>query len=309
MKLKLQFTFIVLAFLVSQLPLNGQIALNNVSQFEKFKSGTTYVIIKDTNNIQAQKFMSIYRNFWYFNQIKFIPLKDVSNYKSENCMFISINSMTISSKNKKNTNIFLTFWAFDTKTVNSKSTNIDFVKQVQLGRIDLYTDFVTLDSPSKISTYKYSGNNHFRNWGLGYLKNYLQEFQRLISLKNNVALTKSKHNELQLSFLKNKILFVPEYLFTKFDHKTGSEEDFVDEIWLFENYAGKYKVLSSKELNNKILTDKHPFYYLQYVKSGSNKFVYIVNSHTGEIVYHKQSNRSYNLEQKDIDRITEKIHQ
>jgi len=86
--------------------------------------------------------------------------------------------------------------------------------------------------------------------------------------------------------LKNQTLFCPDDNFHKmnaFNAADGKETIHPDEI--FQDYKFSYKILSNKELEDKLLADSEPFYYLLFLRNSSAKMVGIVNSRTGEIIY------------------------
>jgi len=60
-------------------------------------------------------------------------------------------------------------------------------------------------------------------------------------------------------------------------------------------------------LNSKILSEKNAFYYVQYVKSSTDKFVSVINSSTGEIVYSVYTPVSYNIKSDDLEDLQKKI--
>jgi hypothetical protein len=76
---------------------------------------------------------------------------------------------------------------------------------------------------------------------------------------------------------------------------------------LFSDYELKYKIIPTKELNDRVLEDKEEFYYLMYVKSSSFKYVSVVNSRTGECIYSKFNTGAYNLKSGDIKDLSKKI--
>ena len=86
----------------------------------------------------------------------------------------------------------------------------------------------------------------------------------------------------------------------KFNKFTGDESKKHEEKDIFEDYTLKYKLLPMKELSDKILTDKTPFYYMVYIKSSTDKFVTVYNAATSEIIYSVYTTTSYNLKSSDL---------
>jgi hypothetical protein len=115
------------------------------------------------------------------------------------------------------------------------------------------------------------------------------------------------YNEQELNKLKTSTLYVPDYVLVKFNMFTGDESKQHKEEDLFEDYKLKYQVLSTKKLNDNILSDPAGFYYLLYVKSSTDKFVSVVNSKTGEIIYSEYTGVKYNLKPGDLKDLYQKI--
>jgi hypothetical protein len=90
-------------------------------------------------------------------------------------------------------------------------------------------------------------------------------------------------------------------MFTGDESKQHKEED------LFEDYKLKYQLVSTKKLNDNIVNDPSGFYYLLYVKSSTDKFVSVINSRTGEIIYSDYTPVKYNLKPGDLKDLYKKI--
>ena len=66
-------------------------------------------------------------------------------------------------------------------------------------------------------------------------------------------------------------------------------------------------IISDEELNNKILNNEE-LYYLRYVRMNAERFLQVVNSKTGEIIYRNYiTGMSYNIKSKDIKELNDKI--
>ena len=60
-------------------------------------------------------------------------------------------------------------------------------------------------------------------------------------------------------------------------------------------------------MNNKILNNEE-LYYLRYVRMNAERFLQVVNSKTGEIIYRNYiTGMSYNIKSKDIKELNDKI--
>jgi hypothetical protein len=130
---------------------------------------------------------------------------------------------------------------------------------------------------------------------MGYLRK-----NEVVQLKNEIE------NDIELKNLKNETLYVPSYTMIKYNKFNGNESKSHDEEDIFEDYKNKYKIVSTEELNNKILSETQPFYYLVYIRSCTQKFINVVNSSTGEIIYSEYNAISYNMKTKDLRKLYKK---
>jgi hypothetical protein len=206
------------------------------------------------------------------------------------------------------THLYLELWTPSAKFLASKSKKgIGKKDHQQLARIDLFTDFPTLNNPSNIYLTDYSGEGHIRNWGPGILKNYLQILMQMLDAGKEVKLYSQQLEDPKVKELKNKTLYVPDYVLTKFNKFSGDETKKHEEKDIFEDYKFKYQLLPIAELNKKILEDKEPFYYLVYIKSSTDKFLTIINSSTGEIIYKVYYPASYNINSDNLEDLCKTI--
>lgn len=214
-----------------------------------------------------------------------------------------------SSKNGINystTHIYLELWTCEDNYFQStKKKDFADKNKVQVARIELFTDFMALSDPDLLFQSDYDGNGHIRNWGPGILKNQLQALIGFLNKNEPRKLFPAINNPTEIAKLKKEVLYVPDYVLIKFNKFTGNEAEKHTEKDVFEDYKFKYKLLSTAELNQKIVTDKTPFYYLIYIKSSTDKYITVFNSVTGEIIYSKYSPMSYNIKSGDLKNIVD----
>lgn len=84
-------------------------------------------------------------------------------------------------------------------------------------RMELFTDFLTLNQPDNIYETDYDGNGHIRNWGPGILKNYIQSLMGCLDKGESRVLTKEIINLKEIKNLKKDVLYVPDYVLIKFN--------------------------------------------------------------------------------------------
>ena len=100
---------------------------------------------------------------------------------------------------------------------------------------------------------------------------------------------------------------MPDYVLIKFNKNVGDETERHSEKELFADYSLPYKVLTGADLNAKIMEHKAPFYYLLYIKNGSDKYVNVINAATGDVIYSAYTSLSFNLKSGDFKALQKAI--
>jgi len=301
---------------------NSQIAISNISEITKIKSGTTYIAMKDPNSEKVKEYVNAFKSNWTISKIEFIKYSEIEKFISPENSFLTIggyetntqfiklyeNGSRTNGINYSNTHLYLELWTCDEKYFQSKKKKKEFGNndKIQVARIELFTDFETLSDPDKLFQSDYDGNGHIRNWGPGILKNYIQSLMSYLNKSENRTLYSGIFNANAMKNLKKEVLYVPEYVLTKFNKFTGDETKKHNEKEIFEDYKLEYKLISVDELNQKILADKTVFYYLIYIKSSTDKYMSVINSLTGEIIYSAYTPISYNINQGDFKDLQKK---
>ncbi len=298
---------------------NAQIQTANLDKLSNIKGKTVYVVMKDPNAEDAKPYKDVFEKYWTISKVEFVKRSDLKEYqKADKAILVmsgkensyqsqtrysdghSESGMTVS-----NTHINLNLLYFDqVGSSDKRKGNIAF----NIAQIEIYTDFATIMSPSDMSDYDYSGEGHFRNWGPGFLKNYIQNLMVLFNSGKEKSKYKESLNEKELAQVKNKTLYIPDYVFIKFNKFNGNESEEFKEKDIFKDYPYTYKVLTTEELNKMILDEEAaPFYYLTYIKSSTDKYISVVNSKTGEFVYSQYSAASYNMKAGDVKDLAKKL--
>ncbi|OUD26122.1 hypothetical protein [Flavobacterium psychrophilum] len=315
---------LILPFLILAISANAQISISNVKDIEKVKGTTTYITMNDPNDAVSLKYAEIFKKYWTFSKIEFIKYADINKYLNANSSFLNLGGYTTNVESYKlysngsrnlgikweNTHLYLELWTCSEKFLKKKGDSSKEFKEKdknQIARLELYTDFQTLRTPENLFLTNFGCENHIRNWGEGLLKNHLQNMIMYLEMGKEKSLYSPIINDSEIKKLQNKTLYIPDYAFTKFNAFTGDESKKHDEKELLEDYKPKYQVISTKELNEKILKNEEPFFYLQYIKSSTDKYVSVINSQTGEVVYSSYSPASYNLKSGDLKDLSKKI--
>ena len=321
MKLNLRLfitTLVLLFFFKGQ----TQITVSNVTELEKIKSGITYVAMNDPKYKKNKDFIEIFKKYWTFSRVEFIKYTDIENYFSPENSFITISGYetnvslySLYSDGSRSggidyahTHIYLELWNCTDKYLkNEKKKELKRKDKNQIIRLELFTDFPTLLSPENLYKTDYDGDNHIRNWGKGFLQNYIQNMVQLLNNKVERKLFNQILKKEELKKLSTSTLYIPDYALTKFNSFTGDESKKHDEKEIMEDYKLPYKIITTNELNDKILNDKTGFYYLQYVKSSTDKFISVINSATGEEIYTNYHPVSYNIKSGDLKTLAKEI--
>lgn len=308
------------------LPGYGQIAISNVKEIPRLKQGITYVAMKDTASTIAQTYKEVFR-YWTCSKVVFIQHKDILEYISPDASFFTIGGFTTTSTfthmtnsggtrpglSYSTTNIYLELWVCDAKQLekwkNRKKKKDELPESVKkiIGRIELYTDFPTLAFPEKIYDADYDGNGHIRNWGLGYLKIYLQLLMGLLEKGAEHSLYKGSSDTKQLRNLKKQTLYVPDYVLIKFNMFNGDESKRHEEKEILGDYKWPYQLIENEALNKKIMEEQQQIYFLVYVRSSTDKYISVFNSQTGDLIYTKYKPASYNIKDDDLKDLADEI--
>lgn len=301
----------------------SQFAISNPSEIAKIKSGTTYIAMKDPNSEKVKEYIQVLKDNWTISKIEFIKYSEIEKHLSPGSSYLTIGGYETHTEfinlyqsgsmkhgiDYSNTHLFLELWTCDDKYFTSKKAKKEFGNshKNQVARIELFTDFKTLSDPDLLFQSDYDGDGHIRNWGPGILKNYIQSLMNLLEKGQKQSLFAGSSNTKELKRLKKEVLYIPDYVLTKFNKFNGNETKKHDEKEILEDYKLKYKLIPTEELNQKILSDKAGFLYLIYIKSSTDKFINVINSLSGEIIYAKYKPASYNIKSDDLESLFEAV--
>lgn len=313
----------LIIYLASTLNVKSQIEISNIDQIGRVKEGTTYIAMKDPELENVKDYIAIFNTYWTISKIKFIKYTDVEKYLLPENSFLTIsafrrnitmqsarsNGMMSNGLDYQITQIYLELWNCKNKFFEKgkKAKEFDDSYKNQIARIELFTDYNTLKHPEIILNLDYDGNRCIRNWGCGFLKNYIQLLMRLLNKNEEKKLYSDINNKAELINLKKEVLYIPAYILTKFDKFTGAENQYHDDKEMISKYKFKYEYIPTVDLNKKILSETSVFYYLIYIKSSTDKYISVVNSQTGEIIYSRYTSVSYNIKPKDFKFLSKKI--
>lgn len=166
--------------------------------------------------------------------------------------------------------------------------------------------FMGRDAERKFGEYVYR-KSIFNNWGPGFLRTYLKVINDMLVSGEGRRVYKELNEKLALKPLIRDTLYIPDYVTVRMNPLTGkvSEPDTDDED-IKKVYPFPHKFVSSEQLNEMILSGKK-FFYLNYVKSSTDKYINVFNNETGQMIYAEYVPVSYNFRNKDLSRLSKLI--
>jgi hypothetical protein len=283
----------------------SQITLTNTAEIAKIKQGTTYFAMKDPASPAATAYVAAIKKAWSLSKVECIKYTEVEKNIAPNNSFVTLGAnMTTSNSTlaATETRMYLELWTTNGKFTYDpkKRRHFNQADKIVVGTIELFADFYAQNNPSAMYKMEYEAAGHFKNWGTGVLSNYLQQLCALLEKGNECTAKTEIANTAELQKMAGSTLFVPDYVLTKFGKNSDDESKKYPEKEIFEGYTLAYQILSTAELNEKIVNSTAPFYYLLYVKTPSEKFVTVTNAQTGEIIYLGYTAAAANFKSADI---------
>jgi len=278
-------------------------------ELEKFKSTTTIFVLSDV--IDKNEYEKILKETWTVTPYKILTREEYELIElyQKNYSFVELMS-TKKTKSSKMAGIslytYLDIGMYNVteidkelpkvKTKNEKKRKykiheIFTENKKTIARIHLFPtrDFVD-DVIFEWRMYKvvdkiYSENVFF-NYTTGMLKNYFQKANNLIEIGDPYAMSGKDFNMEEIAKLSTSKLYVPNYLkgWKNTIKATIDDEAEAIALELFSTYEFDYEFISTEDLDSKIASGKE-FFYLRYVVANNEKFVQIVNSKTGDIIF------------------------
>ena len=287
----------------------SQITLTNTAEIAKIKQGTTYFAMKDP--AAAAVYVAAIKKAWSLSKVECIKYTDVEKNIAPNNSFVTLGAnMTTSNSTlaSTETRMYLELWTTNGKYTYDpkKRRHFNQADKIVVATIELFADYYAQNNPSAMYKMEYDAAGHFKNWGAGVLSNYLQQLCALLEKGNECTAKTEIANTTELQKMAGSTLFVPDYVLTKFGKNSDDESKKYPEKEILEGYTLAYQVLSTAELNEKIVNSSVPFYYLLFVKTPSEKFVTVTNAQTGEIVYLGYTAAAANFKNADMKALQKK---
>lgn len=297
---------------------------------EKFKNTETVFLLSSV--YEKEVYEEILRESWDVTPYRIVELEefDIADFLNEKYSFAQLSGFerVYHTKHGGYSSLFtyVDFQMYDQEKIKKKLSKMSDKRKVRkfddllnentyaIARFYIYPkdDFLHKAIPYKeneteLSLYK---DDVFFNYKPGLLKNYFQKVNNLIKAEEVYWLYENEHLP-ELRNLASSKLYVPAYMLIKYNPFTIKDKD-VEEAStesLLEKYAYDYEIVEDDVLSERIMNNEE-FYYLRYVRMNAERFIQVVNSRTGEIVYRDYvTGLGYNLKNKQINNLNKSIVQ
>ncbi len=284
---------------------------NYPKTMDKIKGKKILFVLPDIYT--KEEYEKILSESWKFSDYELVPIRDFRDNPSKYLristvvaeyqgILTTVNYINPNKLVKQNEYVFsfIMFYFVNDIKVGKKETEYD--KRL-FGQISFCPDYAKLRNDGY---YDYSDltPEYFRNYKLGYLKNYFTLMSKSLSdnkLHDGYAdFVKGE----QLKKLKTQKLYITEDVKEK--NMGVFNRDDRDLSKLTADYQFEKEFISVNELNNKIKAGEE-FYYLFYNQDNSKKIVSVVNSKTGEVIYNSLERMSYVIKEKDFKELNKAV--
>ncbi len=306
------FLMLLSLFMGSVYRVNAQITLTDIGQAPKLKNAIVFVVFTDTAAMEALPYISAIRSAWTFSRLEFINRVDMTDNIKNGNYFLSIETVEKTSKSlhysgSGNTEKqyvqhyslpYLRLW-YPT-SIKKKKDGVSYSIS-EIAHLELYMDITKIRLSNPVYPLDMDENSTYLNLNPGFLKNYIQVLNNLLASNKTLKLKTNYYDVSKLQKLKDDTLFVPKFVLKGL--KVSSSLDQANNTLtatvtptknksadLFKDYQFTYKMISSKKLSTKIIESENPFYYLMFVNEVYSRYITIVDSQTGEIIYCQYSN-------------------
>ncbi|MBS1636565.1 MAG: hypothetical protein JST26_11670 [Bacteroidetes bacterium] len=275
-----------------------KLSAGNFSQedLDALKKTTTIFIYKDNDDVE--KLNEIFTKYWKISKFKLIQIREYDKDKFDNT-YSFLNICSYVKENIKDNSrlcfVYLNLWMNDASG-----------KKKSFARIEISASHNTIVGYSTMIRPLYLKQVEVYNWGPGYIKNYIQIINDYLS-KGETHSLYSDSKDAEIAKLKNDTLYVPNTMLIKYNMFTGEENKKFDEKDLMSDYKYPYKMVTNEEINKLILSRPQGIYYVLPAKSGTDKYISVINSNTGNIVYYNYTPVSYNFSEKDFRKISKSV--
>jgi len=324
------FYSIILFLLFSFSKSNAQVEVRTKNALEKMKDGNTHLIVNDLNFPRSVEYNRVFKKYWTFTKgIDFIKKEDLDGSLVAGDTYVSFEMW----ESRTSTGIsvgflFLNIWMPSEGEVKRQKYNVFLSHPLSMASIYLTQNTETMvkyikenksgdkkkvyEGPYQL--YDFDGDGFLLNWSPGIMKNYIQSLASQLQTGKKYDIGDEITKKDQLPLLSGQTLYFTTDILNKMGlfagvNKIRTDADKAEDIKdIFKDYQYSYKLITNSELEDKILEDKEPFYYLVFLNSSRvGKFLAVVNSRTGEVIYSLHKSMSVDLNKSDIKDLNKAI--
>lgn len=284
-------------------------------------TSTVYIVMPDTTSATSKSYMAVYKKYWTFSKYSFVTAEEKKNLRKPGNLFFGFNAFKRKDYNQQShrveliyMQVFLNLYEYvkeETKKGDQEYREEGIVSfKMPVSNRDFYDELLNADffygGAYVLDTVSYDASGAFHLWGPGLLKNYIQKLAIQVSRKAPVNESNRDLSPIDdveaVHKLKEMTLYVPDYCLVDYKRVGFNKikEEKKDEAELFEKYKYEHEVISTEELNKKILESESDFYYLVYTNDNPRKYINVVNGKTGQIIYAEFSTPSYEFKSADL---------
>ncbi len=277
--------------------------LNDVSeeQMKQLKSRTVLFVLPVSEYPYLEDYKAMLPTAWSLTPIEVIKFDEMERYENftDRYAFFIIRGYEITTPTHINTHFYLDL-TYDLKDKKHKK-----VHSGRFCRIELSPEFETVnynfEKPDIVE--QVYERSQFRNFSVPYMMAYLRFVQKNLLNKKNAHVYDEYTDAALRNRLQKDTLYIPENTVYNRNKFTGAESK-KDEKF-FDSYGGRYKHISDRDLIDLIKNrdNKKPIFIFEYVLSSTEKYVSVLEVNSGTFVYRRITPLTYNLKQKDIERI------
>lgn len=286
---------------------------------EQLKRNKTVFFMKFNKNkkdsLMIDSFYQAFKLGWTFNELVIDDIKNIKNYSGNpEYSYILIEGKYSEGGNASHSaNFYLTLTVND---LNEKETK---TKARVLCRIDLFPD-ENFSAISTGETFSFKKNDDQlvlddvytsikKRWILNFTPVYLMAHLGAVSTNINTGIRPKHKDNYKIDNLQEVLskdtLFVSKRVLKSYKLKGFSaiEIDLDEEV--FEDYKYKYKICTDAELYKIFVREKRGKLLFEYVKSGTNKYINIIDVISKKYIYryHGSEMSSPSLSKKDFKKL------
>lgn len=279
-----------------------QMYKTNAKDLETFKNSTTVFILSEVYDTATNE--KILKNAWTVTPYKIVKYKDFNfkDYLDGKHSFAYLQAYR--SESKTGTIYYGSYITFCIYDIEDKLKEIEKLEKKSDKKKEDYNIFkedrtaianITL-FPNTEMTRALSTNDlkeaekilwekeAFIDYKAGYLRNYFQAISKFIDTNSPGGMYREGCTP-EVKNLKKSTLFMSYLTAVQSGTWKTDETKVAEEIaGLFKDYKYKHEILDDDALSAKIMSGEE-FYYLRFIRDNSERFINVVNSKTGEIVY------------------------